>query len=292
MITELKTFVAVAHYGTFAAAAERIGLTQSAVSAQMRRLEEKLGNPLFVRTGRSADLNDVGHSVLAKAGELIALAESLADPLDSAAQSGRLRIGAIASVHTTLLLRALPVFKAQFPGVYLQVIPGTSLELLNQLDAAELDLAIIIRPGFGIPQNLLWDSLVEERFVLAAPTSETISDVREALSSLPFLRYHRSSFGGRKVARYLEDERIAVRDWVELDDIPTLLAMVEEGHGIAIVPEAKAYREAFERIQVIPIEQAEFFREIGIIRSSRCTTIASSFVASCREFAAEDSESE
>lgn len=285
MITELKTFVAVAHYGTFAAAAERIGLTQSAVSAQMKRLEEKLGSALFVRTGRSAELNDVGHTVLAKAGELIALAETLADPIDADALTGRLRIGAIASVHTTLLLKALPAFKAQFPGMHLRVIPGTSLELLNQLDAGDLDLAIIIRPGFGIPQNLSWDSLLQERFVLAAPISQSIDDVQEALSTLPFIRYHRSSFGGRRVARYLEETGIAVRDWAELDDIPTLLALVEEGHGVAIVPEVQAYQEAFERIQLIPIDEAGFVRETGIIRSSRCTAVASRFVAICREMA-------
>jgi len=60
VLRELKTFLAVVRWGTFAAAGSRIGLTQSAVSAQMQRLEEALGAPLFTRTGRSATLNEAG----------------------------------------------------------------------------------------------------------------------------------------------------------------------------------------------------------------------------------------
>ncbi|RZI97258.1 MAG: LysR family transcriptional regulator, partial [Rubrivivax sp.] len=64
MIRELKTFLAVVRHGTFAAAGARIGLTQSAVSAQIARLEDALGAPLFNRTGRSALLNDAGQDAL------------------------------------------------------------------------------------------------------------------------------------------------------------------------------------------------------------------------------------
>ena len=214
---------------------------------------------------------------------MLALAKTLADPIEAEAQTGRLRIGAIASVHPTLLLKAVPAFKQVFPHVHVQVIPGTSLELLNQLDAGDLDLAILIRPAFGIAQNLAWDTLVQEPFVLATARSQDIRDVREALSTLPFLRYHRSSFGGRKVARFLEEQGILVQDWAELDDIPTLLAMVEQGLGIAIVPQVRAYREAFDRIQVLDIDEPAFVREIGILRASSRANVASRFVTTCRD---------
>ena len=67
MIKELKTFLAVVRFGTFAAAGARTGLTQSAVSAQIQRLEEELGAPLFDRTGRSARLNPAGEEAVAMA---------------------------------------------------------------------------------------------------------------------------------------------------------------------------------------------------------------------------------
>lgn len=98
MIPELRTFIAVASHGTFAAAGERIGLTQSAVSSQIKRLEESLGFALFDRTGRSTTLNTAGGETLARAEEIVALFAKLGElPSDENAH-GSLRIGAIASV--------------------------------------------------------------------------------------------------------------------------------------------------------------------------------------------------
>ncbi|MBR7559809.1 LysR family transcriptional regulator, partial [Mycobacterium tuberculosis] len=73
MLRELKTFIAVARHGTFAGAGERIGLTQSAVSAQIQRLEESLGFQLFDRTGRSATLTAAGRDTLALAEHIVTL---------------------------------------------------------------------------------------------------------------------------------------------------------------------------------------------------------------------------
>lgn len=163
MITELKTLSAVARYGTFAAAGARIGLTQAAVSGQMKRLEEKLGVRLFDRTGRSATLNQTGRTVLARAQEVLAGVETLTEPLDWSTRTGRLRVGAISSVQPTILRRALKAFHPAFPGFYIEIVPGISLELLDRLDAGELDIAVIIRPGFGLPPTVRWESLVQER---------------------------------------------------------------------------------------------------------------------------------
>ncbi|MGV8989732.1 MAG: LysR substrate-binding domain-containing protein [Cypionkella sp.] len=281
MLTELKTFVCVVRLGTFAAAGDRLGLTQSAVSGQMKRLEEKLGQPLFARTGRSAVVNEAGLRVLAKAGDLLAMAETLAEPLDPVAQSGRMRIGAIASVHTTILRRVLPSFAAEFPNVQVQVVPGTSLDLLDRIDSGELVLAIIIRPSFGIPQAMSWKTLFKERFVLAVPASWVICDLHDALSSLPFLRYHRASFGGRQVDRYLQEQGITTLDRVELDDISTLLALVADGFGITVVPEAAAYAEELRRVQILPFDEPEFMREIGIIKTSAESPLAEEFMRFC-----------
>jgi DNA-binding transcriptional LysR family regulator len=72
MMRELKTFLAVVRHGTFASAGAHIGLTQSAVSAQIQRLEDDLGFPLFDRTGRSATLNAAGRHAVEVAEELLA----------------------------------------------------------------------------------------------------------------------------------------------------------------------------------------------------------------------------
>src|SRR6476659_111568 len=99
MIHELKTLVAVAREGTFARAGDRIGLTQAAVSAQMQRLEAELGFKLFDRTGRTARLNAHGQETLAQAEELIRMYGRRGAREKGERATGRVAVGAIASVQ-------------------------------------------------------------------------------------------------------------------------------------------------------------------------------------------------
>ncbi|MBF3017987.1 LysR family transcriptional regulator, partial [Pseudomonas aeruginosa] len=92
MIRELRTLVAVARRGSFAAAGEQVGLTQSAVSAQIRALERSVGVELFKRTPRAAHLNEVGRQAVRTAEQILALFDGIGQG-DS--PRGRLRIGAV-----------------------------------------------------------------------------------------------------------------------------------------------------------------------------------------------------
>jgi Transcriptional regulator len=169
MLSELKTLIAVSQYGTFSGAGARIGLTQSAVSAQMQRLETELGFALFDRTGRSATLNDAGRETLALAEEMMTLYNRLSERGAGGAESGMLRVGAIASAQVSFLADALARFRDDRPGWRIRVVPGVSLGLLGQVDSGELDLAVIIKPPFALPSELEWRTLVTEPFVLLAP---------------------------------------------------------------------------------------------------------------------------
>ncbi|MFQ6708027.1 LysR family transcriptional regulator, partial [Bordetella pertussis] len=146
MIREFKTFIAVARGGTFTGAGRRLGLTQSAVSAQIKRLEEHLGVALFERTGKSAALNHHGRSLLPQAEVLVAMADRVVGMAGAGRISGLLRVGAIASVQQDLLVRALAALRAEHPDVRVRIVPGVSLTLLGHVDAGEVDLAVLIRP--------------------------------------------------------------------------------------------------------------------------------------------------
>ncbi|MGJ8544957.1 MAG: LysR family transcriptional regulator [Sulfitobacter sp.] len=281
MIPELRSFVAVVRLGSFAAAGETLGLTQSAVSGQMKRLEEKLGQALFERTGRSARLNETGLRVFEKAQVLLELAETLADPVGPQAQQGRLKIGAISSAHMSPIRQVLFEFAAEFPNMRQSVAPGTSLELLDRVDSQHLDLAIIIRPNFKPPAQLSWTKLFEEPFVLIAPRGWGVAEPIAALRALPFVRYSRISFGGRQVERYLAAHQLRPKDVVELDDIPTILSLVGDGRGIAIVPKVAAYGGLFAAVDVVDLAEAGFKREVGIIHPQTPQAPARRFIELC-----------
>lgn len=269
MLSELKTFIAVSQYGTFSAAGARIGLTQSAVSAQMQRLEEELGFALFDRTGRSATLNSAGRETLALAEELMTLYARLSERGADASASGMLRVGAIASAQVSFLADALARFHGERPGWRVRVVPGVSLSLLGQVDSGEVDLAVIIRPPFAMPSELEWRTLVSEPFALLVPKPLAKQPWRELLRSEPFIRYDRSSFGGRLVDRFLRRARLTVRDAIELDELQGIVQLVARGAGVALVPQSAGLGTWPDNVVALELGDDTFYREIGLVQRPR-----------------------
>jgi DNA-binding transcriptional LysR family regulator len=263
VIREFKTFIAVAKEGTFRAAGQRMGLTQSAVSAQIKRLEAYLGTELFERSPRSAVLNAMGRQMLIQAQDVVALVDKMAMQAGGAPVSGSLRVGAIASVQQGLLVDALGIFRREFPDVTVRIVPGVSLSLLSQVDVGEVDLAVLIRPPFALPADLGWQTLVNEPFRLAVAEALPPMSWRDLLTQHPFIRYERSSFGGRLVDAFLRKQRISVHEAVELDEIDAIANLARNGLGVALLPEAGQLE--LKGLRMMDLGAATFYREIGIV---------------------------
>ncbi len=270
MLRELKTFLMVARHGTFAAAGQQVGLTQSAVSAQIRVLEQGLGVRLFDRSGRAAVLNAAGRHALPLAEQMLALYAQMALPTAAMEWRGELKIGAIASVQTGLLPDTLPDFRAAAPGVELKLVPGVSLQLLSQLDAGELDLALMIKPPFELPKELWQISLAREPFVLIAPLDVPGDEPLRLLAEQPLVRYDRRSFGGRQVSAFLRAQRLNVREALELDELEAIVRMVECGLGVSLIPRAGLWLQRAVRLRVIELGELGFERElVAVIRRAQ-----------------------
>ncbi|VXC77585.1 Transcriptional regulator, LysR family [Burkholderia sp. 8Y] len=269
MLRELKTFMAVARHGTFAGAGAHIGLTQSAVSAQMQRLEAHLGFALFDRTGRSATLNAAGRRTLELADELIALYARLAEPGGEDGRGGTLAVGAIASAHAVLLPDAIAAFRRRLPAWRIRLVPGVSLNLLAQVDAAEADMAVIIRPPFALPSELRWRTLIAEPFVLLAPAAKKRASWRELVETESFIRYDRRSFGGRQVDVFLRKKRIAVRDAIEADELHGIAQLVARGMGVALLPKSAGIGTWPRGAVAHDLGDDTFYREIGLVERAR-----------------------
>jgi DNA-binding transcriptional LysR family regulator len=269
MIRELSTLVAVARHGTFAAAGAQIGLTQSAVSAQMQRLEADLGYALFDRTGRSATLNDAGRETLALAAEILALVGRLHDRNASPHAAGSVSIGAIASVQTSFLADALAAFRREWSGWKVRIVPGVSLGLLGQVDAGELDCAVLIKPPFALPAELDGHTLAKEPFVVLAPAAFARRSWRDALAALPFIRYDRRSFGGGQVDRFLRRMRIDVDDAIELDELQAIVQLVARGLGAALLPLTPGLGKLPRSVAPLELGDDAFYREIVLVERKR-----------------------
>lgn len=271
MLRELKTFMAVARHGTFAAAGMHIGLTQSAVSSQIKNLEQALGVRLFDRTGRQAILNAAGMRALPLAREMFELFSQMSIAQNPDEYHGEMKIGAIASAQTGFLPQALLRLRRVAPAVEAKLVPGVSLDLLSQIDAGELDVAILIKPPFELPKELHVQALETEPFVLIVPMDVKGDDPLTVLLEQPHVRYDRSSFGGRQVTRFLREQRIEVRVALELDELDAIVKFVENGLGVSLIPQAGLWLERDVNLRVIPLGSLTFHREVVLLmrRSQR-----------------------
>ncbi|BCX52581.1 MULTISPECIES: LysR substrate-binding domain-containing protein [Comamonas] len=265
MLKELNTFIAVAREGTFAAAGDRIGLTQAAVSAQMQRLESELGFALFDRIGRTARLNKMGQQVLLQAQELLRLYANLGSSAQGQPASISVQLGSIASLQRSLLPDALARLHQQFPQCRTRIIPGVSLQLMNLVDAGELDMAALIRPPFALQSDLRWTALAHEPFRLLVPRATRGDDWAELLASQPFIRYDRTSFGGRQVDRFLRGMHFTLKEVCEADELEAIVKLVANGVGVALAPQTTAQRRWPAAVRAIDLGAHTFHRDVGLV---------------------------
>src|SRR3954454_25239255 len=141
-VDQLRTFIAIAETGSFTRAADIVHKTQSAVSMQMKRLEERLDRGIFARDGRASKLTEDGERLLDYARRIVKLnVETIAAFSDEL--TGRVRLGVPDDYADRYLPEIMARFSRAYPGVELSVICEPSVDLLERIDANELDLAII-----------------------------------------------------------------------------------------------------------------------------------------------------
>lgn len=145
----LRTFVAIAESGSFTRAAGQIYRSTSAVSMQIKRLEETLGHSLFVREARQVRLTPAGETLLGYARRLLKINEEAVAQFRQPTLQGRVRFGTPADVGTRILPGLLALFARSHPGVEVDVSVARSIDMIERIDAGELDLALVTVGNLG-----------------------------------------------------------------------------------------------------------------------------------------------
>ncbi|KOF18198.1 LysR family transcriptional regulator [Ensifer adhaerens] len=143
----LRTFLAVADAGNLTRAADSIGRTQSAVSMQLKKLEDMLGEALFERHSRGVVPTAQGLRLVDNARRIVALLDDTAASMRLPALDGTVRIGISEEYINSALPKALGAFAAVHPGVEVTVQQGVSMSNVNALAAGEIDIAVVFEPG-------------------------------------------------------------------------------------------------------------------------------------------------
>src|SRR5215217_5179182 len=145
---QLRSFVQVAQEGSFTRAAEKLFLTQPALSLQIKALETELGTPLFERRNRQIFLTEAGHIVLQRAKELLGVAEQLRQDVADyqGVQRGRVRIGTSDTTCLYILPDLVQRFRAQFPSIEIHLTNKPSEEVAVLLKEGLVDFGIVTLP--------------------------------------------------------------------------------------------------------------------------------------------------
>uniref|UniRef100_UPI0035A0F6DD LysR family transcriptional regulator n=1 Tax=Delftia acidovorans TaxID=80866 RepID=UPI0035A0F6DD len=145
----LRTLAAIASHDSFAAAAVQMGRTQSAITQQMQRLEEKIGHALFEKQGRQKRLTDHGQRLLGYARHMLAIHDEALRNLQHRQVQGLVRIGAPHDAADNMLPPVLQEIALNFPAMQIDIHVGRSPFLMESLKQGELDLAISNRDDEG-----------------------------------------------------------------------------------------------------------------------------------------------
>ncbi len=257
-LTQLRCFVAVAEELHFGRAATRLNMTQPPLSRQIQLLEHALDVSLFERTSRSVRLTIAGQTFLPDARRILQLSEAagLSTRRAASGEIGRVTLGCTAAGAYVVLPRLLEVVGAHLPGVDLVVKEMVTSAQMEALASGELDLGLV---RFQFHRQLVETRCIQrEKLMLAVPDTHPL-----ASGPLPAI----ADLDGQDVimwspleSRYFHDlvsglfaaARVAPRYRQYLSQTHTLLALVNAGFGIAVVPEAGRALN-FEHVVIRPL---------------------------------------
>ncbi len=238
-LTQLRSLIAASETGSFTAAAEMLGLTQSGISQALAALEETLGVKLLVRQRHGVQLTAFGERALDHARAAFAHLEAIRQEAAQATgeETGSIRIAAFPSVFATVLPPLLRRFRSLHPDIELVALETDDREVETWLDTGAVDLGVVLNP---LPDS---DAVLigRDAWVCVLPASHRLGR-RDALSLAEFVAepFVLATGGCHVNARTLAtaaglslaDVRMEVRDWA------SAIALVREGVGVSLVPES------------------------------------------------------
>jgi DNA-binding transcriptional LysR family regulator len=178
-LRQLEYFVAVAEEANFTRAAERVHISQSGVSAQIRQLEHDLGATLIDRSGRTATLTTAGAAALEHARAVLASVDDVRNAVDGVTGlvRGRLVVGMVTACTVTALFDALAAFHVAHPSVEITLVEDGSDRLIEGVRSGATDLALIGAAG-APPAGLESLTIVSERLIAAVPVGHRLAKRR------------------------------------------------------------------------------------------------------------------
>ncbi|SDO78840.1 DNA-binding transcriptional regulator, LysR family [Pedococcus dokdonensis] len=226
----LRTFVAVAQSLSFTRAAESLGLRQPTVSQHVRRLEDAVGRPLFVRDTRSVALTSDGEAMAGFAREILAAQERAVGYFTGSHLQGRLRFGVTDDLALTPLPRILRDFRQLYPRIDLELTVLQNDALVRRIESGHLDVAFVKR-GADAPKGLRGQLVRRDQLIWCGLGATRIEDDQP----VPLVVYQAPSLSRAVSVQALEKVGRRSRITCTVRGVNGVLAAVRAGLGIAVL---------------------------------------------------------
>jgi DNA-binding transcriptional LysR family regulator len=287
---QIETFIVASEQESFTRAGHLLHLTQSAVSQLIRRLEEEIGEPLFVRNGRKIKITRAGEELLPAAMEIMRWRHVFVERTMTVPEqiTGELRIGTSSAATAFLWARTFQAFAQKYRNIELDVrSTQQTMKTLEDLLSGELDIGIL---PFPIPNPRLTGHVLghQEALLVASPghplaarSAPSVKDLAEA----KFILYeHRMNFRALSDV-YFRTLGISPRIVLQSNDTYLIRTMAEVGFGIAFLPDWGIQRELQEGLLVALNKPGpRLLEEFGVMHLSRgVSPAAQEFVRFCKE---------
>ncbi len=278
-IANLQTFIAIAESGSFSLAAERLHLTQPAISKRVAALEQALGSPLFDRVGRRNVLTEAGQALLPNARRVL---EALEDGRRAVANlsgtvAGRLSIGTSHHIGLHRLPSVLRRFHDHYPAVELDIRFMDSEQASRSVEAGELELAVVtlpLEPAASLATQRIWPDPLAVVCSKGHPLARLTRTGVRALATHPAVLPSRGTYTRQMVENALAPLGLELKVDLSTNYLETIRMLVGVGLGWSVLPAIMVDSD----LVTLEVPELRIERQLGLVRH-RARTLSNAAAA-------------
>ncbi len=289
---QLKTFLAIAETRNFTRAAERVHLTQAAVSAQIKALEAEAGVQLFARVNKKVFLTEAGESLVRRAERLLRAHDEALEALKELndAERGRLRIGTASTMASSEQLPSiLAELKRKYPRAQVILRRATSLEIVAQILQNDLDIGVVSLPVQE--PNIQAEVLKRDRLSAIVQPDHDLAHQRsispKQLAQESLILGEQGGNTRRLIDLFFEKSGARPEVIMELGSMTSIKRMVEHGLGVSIVPQSSVREEIKTgKLIALPVRGLKDQWELGLVtlKSDHVSPLQQAFKKLCHKY--------
>ncbi len=267
-LRQLRTLATFLDKGSFSAVGDRVGLSHSAVSVQVRQLETELGVLLFDRSVKPPLFTPVGAQIATLSRDVLARVATIRRVAAGEHTPASISIGVVPTALQHLLPAFLDCLRQCYPTLQLKVRSGFSGELAASVSNGMMDVAILTLPVEQIEGLEVTDIASEPLYVIAPRNADVAGTDADLVRSLPFIAFNKKSWLGQQIDARLQVRGIHVNDIMEVDSLDAIEKLVEAAFGVSIVPQRVLAQPLSDRLRCIPFCTPIEVRKLVLVQNA------------------------